>query len=927
MAHTVAARRTRAAGGSLRLAPTLFRILLVAVLAAALAGLNVLIAPQAHAADVLVVPSGETTPVPSSSDAADDTAVWIHPTDPSQSVVIGTDKLSTGGVGVYDLSGRQLHFYLHGSMNNVDLRYNFPLGSERVALVGVTERNVESTGVRFYKVNVADRSLTEVGRISTPGRPRGFGMYHSPASGKYYAFVHDFNTNVITQFELDGANGSVRGTAVRSFDNGDSSEGISADDELQRLYVSEEKVGLWRYGAEPGDGSTRSLVDRTVATGGRIVENVKNSAIYYGRQGTGYLIVSSQGGSNFVVYNRGDNAFVGSFKIVAGGGVDGVNGQDGIDVTNFPLGPSYPAGLFTSQDHNNTDAGNGNSGNQNHKLVSWQQIADAFSPRLLVDTTFDPRQIGAEDGGGDPVPDTTPPDTSITGGPSGTSGSTSAEFTFTATEPGTFECALDGGAFEGCASPKRYADLAVGSHVFTVRATDAAGNADPTPAERTWLIDTTAPQTEILTTTADAYVSSGAATANYGTAPKLSVDNSPVENAYLKFDMSALAGRTIVSAKLQIRATTSGSVGTQNVRLVTDDTWTESGLTYSTRPALGTSVLGTAGPVSSNTNYEVPLTASALQGELGGILSLGINTTSNDGADFGSRETTTPPRLVLQLGSGTGTPPGDTTAPTVTSVTPAENAADAAVTGNVTATFSEAMDSTTVNNTTFTLAEGTSTTPVNAVVTLSNNTATLDPTANLNPGTQYTARVTGAKDSSGNAVIAKTWTFTTAAATTPPETVTVTLTATADAYVSSGAATANYGTAPKLAVDNSPVENAYLKFDVSALAGKTIVSAKLQLRATTSGSVGMQNVRLVTDDTWTESGLTYSTRPALGSSVLGSLGPVASNTSYEVTLSASALQGELGGILSLGINATSSDGADFGSRETSTPPKLVLQLQ
>jgi len=142
-----------------------------------------------------------------------------------------------------------------------------------------------------------------------------------------------------------------------------------------------------------------------VATGGRIVDNIKNTAIYYGRQGTGYLIVSSQGGSNFVIYNRGDNAFVGSFKITDGGGVDGVNGQDGIDVTNFPLGPSYPAGLFTSQDHNNTNAGNGNSGNQNHKLVSWQQIADAFSPRLLVDTTFDPRQIGAEGGGGDPGPE------------------------------------------------------------------------------------------------------------------------------------------------------------------------------------------------------------------------------------------------------------------------------------------------------------------------------------------------------------------------------------------------------------------------------------------------------------------------------------------------------------------------------------------
>ncbi|WP_077487838.1 phytase [Sinomonas mesophila] len=925
MAHTVSVRRAQAAGGSLRHAPTLFRLLLAAVLAAALAGLTVLIAPPAHAADVLVTPSAETTPVPSSSDAADDTAIWIHPTDPSQSVVIGTDKLSTGGVGVYDLSGRQLHFYLHGSMNNVDLRYNFPLGSERVALVGVTERNVESTGVRFYKVNVADRSLTEVGRISTPGRPRGFGMYHSPVSGKYYAFVHDFNTNVITQFELDGSNGSVRGTAVRSFDNGDSSEGISADDELQRLYVSEEKVGLWRYGAEPGDGSTRALVDRTVATGGRIVENVKNSAIYYGRQGTGYLIVSSQGGSNFVIYNRGDNAFVGSFKIVDGGGVDGVNGQDGIDVTNFPLGPSFPAGLFTSQDHNNTNAGNGNSGNQNHKLVSWQRIADAFTPRLLVDNTFDPRQIGAEGGGGDPGPDTTPPDTSITGGPSGTSSSTSADFTFAATEPGTFECALDGGAFEGCTSPKKYADLAVGSHVFAVRATDAAGNSDPTPAERTWGIDTSAPQTETLAPTADAYVSSAATTTNYGTASKLAVDNSPVENAYLKFDLSGLAGRTIVSAKLELRATTSGSKGTQNVRLVTEDTWTESGLTYSTRPALGSSVLGSVGPVTTNTGYEVPLSASALQGEVGGILSLGINATSSDGADFGSRETTTPPRLVLQLGSGTGTPPADTTAPTVTSVTPAENAPDAAVTGNVTATFSEAMDSTTVNGATFTLAEGTSTTPVDAVVNLSNNTATLDPIANLNPGTQYTARVTGAKDSSGNTVIAKTWTFTAAAATSPSET--VTLTPTADAYVSSAATTTNYGTASKLAVDNSPVDNSYLKFDLSGLAGRTIVSAKLELRVTTSGSTGTQTVRLVTEDSWTESGLTYSTRPALGSSVLGSVGPVTVNTGYEVPLSASALQGEVGGILSLGINATSSDGADFGSRETTTPPRLVLQLQ
>ena len=390
----------RARAGADSWPPRRFLVVLTAVIAlAVVVGITVLqdITPKARAGDDVVRASAETGPVPSPGDAADDTAIWIHPTDPSLSVVIGTDKLPTGGLGVYDLTGRELHFHRDGSMNNVDLWYNFPLGDARVALVGVSERNEASTGVRFYKVNVADRSLIQVGRITTPGRPRGFGMYHSPVSGKYYAFVHDFKTNVIGQYELNGSTGSVTGRLVRSFDNGDSSEGIVADDELKRLYVSEEEVGVWRYGAEPGTGSKRTIVDKTVATGGRIEDNVKNSAIYYGSNGTGYLIVSSQGGSNFVVYNRGDNAFVGSFKIGEGDGVDGVNGQDGIEVTNFPLGRAFPGGLFTAQDFDNSDTGNGNSGYQNHKLVSWERIANAFSPVLDVDTRFDPRQIGAPD--------------------------------------------------------------------------------------------------------------------------------------------------------------------------------------------------------------------------------------------------------------------------------------------------------------------------------------------------------------------------------------------------------------------------------------------------------------------------------------------------------------------------------------------------
>ncbi len=55
---------------------------------------------------------------------------------------------------------------------------------------------------------------------------------------------------------------------------------------------------------------------------------------------------------------------------------------------------------------------------------------------------------------------------------------------FASNEPGsTFRCKLDKRPFAGCRSPKRLENLALGRHTFKVVATDAAGNADPTPAK------------------------------------------------------------------------------------------------------------------------------------------------------------------------------------------------------------------------------------------------------------------------------------------------------------------------------------------------------------------------------------------------------------------------------------------------------------
>ena len=100
------------------------------------------------------------------------------------------------------------------------------------------------------------------------------------------------------------------------------------------------------------------------------------------------------------------------------------------------------------------------------------------------------------DGYTDPYPtswvwsvDTTPPDTIIYTGPPDVTSARSASVSFYGTEMGSdFECALDGGPFAQCVSPFFVSSLSDGAHTVQVRAIDPAGNADPSPATRTWTV-------------------------------------------------------------------------------------------------------------------------------------------------------------------------------------------------------------------------------------------------------------------------------------------------------------------------------------------------------------------------------------------------------------------------------------------------------
>ncbi len=93
--------------------------------------------------------------------------------------------------------------------------------------------------------------------------------------------------------------------------------------------------------------------------------------------------------------------------------------------------------------------------------------------------------------------DTTPPFSTITSAPGPFYPSAAGTFTFSATESATFRCQLDSGPWGACSSPFSFSSLTDGSHTFSIKGTDIAGNPEATAKSYTFFIDTTAPDTTI----------------------------------------------------------------------------------------------------------------------------------------------------------------------------------------------------------------------------------------------------------------------------------------------------------------------------------------------------------------------------------------------------------------------------------------------
>jgi len=229
-----------------------------------------------------------------------------------------------------------------------------------------------SGGLRIFRVNPSTRLLgnaAEGGVIPTSGE--GDCLYQ--ASSALYAFVIVRAAPSRTrQYQLDDGDGDglLAGRLRRKFNVGSEAEGCVVDDAAARLYISQEDVALWRYGADPGDASSRVAVDTVVSSGGRLDPDLEGVTVSGNR-----LIVSAQSTrtpsqSYFAAYDRQTNHYVGAFRVSDGESSDDCDGTDGIAAHGAPLGPAFPNGLFVCQDGTNQSP----AANQNFKYVRWEAL-------------------------------------------------------------------------------------------------------------------------------------------------------------------------------------------------------------------------------------------------------------------------------------------------------------------------------------------------------------------------------------------------------------------------------------------------------------------------------------------------------------------------------------------------------------------------
>lgn len=289
----------------------------------------------------------------------DDPAIWIHPTDPTKSLVIGTDKNSNGGIYAYDLEGKIVNKVLDLKRpNNVDVAYGLEWGNEKIDIAVVTER--EANSIRIFRlpdllpIDAGGIKVFEGEEEKDYNAPMGIALYTKVigAVNKIYAIVGRKSgprDNYLWQYELyTDSNKVVKATKVRSFGKFSGRkeiEAIAVDNELGYVYYSDEMVKVRKYYADP---SLNDNTELSVFAQNDVEQDHEGIAIYRTGKGTGYILVSDQQSNSFLIYPReGTTENKHLHELITSVSVSTIE-CDGADATNLHLGERFPNGMLVA---------------------------------------------------------------------------------------------------------------------------------------------------------------------------------------------------------------------------------------------------------------------------------------------------------------------------------------------------------------------------------------------------------------------------------------------------------------------------------------------------------------------------------------------------------------------------------------------------
>jgi acid phosphatase type 7 len=427
---------------------------------------------------------------------------------------------------------------------------------------------------------------------------------------------------------------------------------------------------------------------------------------------------------------------------------------------------------------------------------------------------------------------------------------------------------------------------------------------------------------------ADARVKQASPTSNYGTLSYVSVDGAPdpIEESYLRFTVGGVSG-PIQNAKLRVFVSTNATTNGPAVYLA-NNSWTESGMTWNTKPALLSGPSDNKGSLTTNTWVEYDVTP-LLTGN--GTYTFALIADSTDGAELSSREGGIPAQLVITVATATSTlTQTSTLTPTSTRTSTATATVERSPTFTSTSTRTPTAGPSPTFTSTFTRTPtSTSTAPSTSTSTA---TSTLDPsptsssptvmvvtdTPTIGPSPTLTPIILATAPPSPTSTRTSTPTPT---ITSTPAPITFVFAPTDDSYVDGSNSTANFGSATTFRVDGSPIVRTYIRFNVQGLSG-TITRVSLRVFANSSSSSGY-TVSSVSDNTWTEATINYNNAPPLGGAVVSSNGFSGGVwTTVDIT---SLVTGN--GTYNLALTTSSSTAISLASRESggANSPQLIVE--